>query len=85
VFFVTDKLLFATSTAEADQLKRVPGLVGGEDDWYTAALGYIVSPHCIVAVGVGNFGNVANHDEPFVRPSSSSGSSDPPGRKVRRR
>jgi len=67
VFFLTDKLLFACEYRQKpDQLKRIPGLVGPEDNWYTAALGYIVNSHCIVAAGVGNFGNVANHREPFT-------------------
>jgi hypothetical protein len=65
VFFLTDKLLFATEFRQKpDQLKRLPGLVGPEDNWYTAALAYIVNSHCVVAAGVGNFGNVANHREP---------------------
>jgi hypothetical protein len=67
VFFVTDRLLLACEYRQKpDQLRRIPGLVGPENDWYTAALGYIVNSHCIVAAGVGNFGNVANHREPFT-------------------
>lgn len=67
VFFITDRLLFATEFRQKpDPLKRVPGLIGREGHWYTAAFGYILSPRCIVAAGVGNFGNVANHREPFT-------------------
>jgi hypothetical protein len=67
VFFLTDQLLLgAEYRQKPDHLKRIPGLVGREDDWWTVCLGYIVNDHMTVAGGYGNFGNVLNHREDGV-------------------
>ena len=64
VFFLTDRLLLgAEYRQKPDRLKRIPGLVGREDDWWTVCLGYIVNDRMTIAGGYGNFGNVLNHKE----------------------
>jgi hypothetical protein len=64
VFFLTDKLLFAAEYRQKpDNLKRFPGLVGKEDDWWTACLAYVVNEHMTIAGGWAHFGNVMNNEE----------------------
>jgi hypothetical protein len=59
-------VLAAEYRQKPDELKRVPGLIGPEDDWWDVCLGYIINDRLSVAAGVGNFGTVANHSDQMV-------------------
>ncbi|HUT35296.1 MAG TPA: DUF3034 family protein [Planctomycetota bacterium] len=64
VYFLTSRVLLAAEYRQKpDNLKRIPGLVGNEDDWWTLAAAYIVNDHCTAALGYGHFGTILNHDE----------------------
>jgi len=64
VYFLTSRLLLAAEYRQKpDTRKRIRGLVGDEEDWWTLATAYIVNDHCTVALGYGHFGTILNHDE----------------------
>ena len=64
VFFVTDRLLLATEFRQKpDNLGRVPGLVGKEDNWWAVCLAYILSDNLTVAFGYTQLGEVMNNTE----------------------
>jgi len=64
VFFVTDRLLLGAEYREKpDELNRIPGLVGKEDDWWDIVFCYIVNDHLTVSGGYAHLGKVLNHDE----------------------
>jgi len=64
VYFLTNRVLLAAEYRQKpDNLKRIPGLVGNEDDWWTLAAAYIVNDRCTAALGYGHFGTILNHDE----------------------
>ncbi len=59
----TDRLFLAAEYRQKpDEYDAVPGLVGGEDDWWTLCAGYIVNDHMTVAGGYAHFGTVLNHE-----------------------
>jgi len=67
VVLVTDKIaLGAEYRQKPDELDRIPGLIGPEDDWWDVCAGYIINDHMTIAAGVGNFGTVANHRDQTV-------------------
>ncbi|HUW58975.1 MAG TPA: DUF3034 family protein [Planctomycetota bacterium] len=67
IFFITDQLLLAGEYRQKpDRLKRLPGLLGKEDDWWTLCAGYVVNDRVTLAAGYGNFGNVLNNREDRV-------------------
>lgn len=45
-----------------DEYTPVPGLLEGEDDWWTVDVCFVVSSHVTIAVGYAHFGNVLNHE-----------------------
>jgi len=60
---VTDRLILAAEYRQKpDEYDEIPGLVGGEDDWWTLCAGYIVNDHMTIAGGYANFGTVLNHE-----------------------
>ncbi|MEI6177341.1 MAG: DUF3034 family protein [Verrucomicrobiota bacterium] len=60
--FLTDRLILAAEYRQKpDDYKPIPGLIAGEDDWWTIDLAYVVSNNFTVAVGYGHFGGVLNH------------------------
>ncbi len=59
---VTDRFLLAAEYRQKpDEYDAIPGLVGGEDDWWTLCVGYIVNDHLTIAGGYAHFGQVLNH------------------------
>ena len=59
----TNRFFFATEYRQKpDEYTAAPGLVAGEDDWWTICAGYIVNDHMTVAGGYAHFGDVLNHD-----------------------
>jgi hypothetical protein len=59
----TDRILLAAEYRQKpDKYEAIPGLVGGEDDWWTLCAGYIVNDHLTIAGGYAHFGEVLNHD-----------------------
>ena len=59
--FLTDKLLLVGEyKMKPDKLKRIPGLVEQEDDWWDLALCYIINNHATLSVGYLNPGQVLN-------------------------
>jgi hypothetical protein len=71
VYFLTDKLLFATEYRQKSDLINQCSMGGkhlikAENDWWDLCLGYIVNEHTTVAVGFADFGNVLNHREKSV-------------------
>ena len=67
VLFVTDSLLLgAEYRQKPNNLDRLAGLVGHEDDWWTLCAAYIVNDRVTISGGYGNFGNILNADEENV-------------------
>jgi hypothetical protein len=61
--FVTDKwLVGAEYRMKPNEYRRIPGLVEGENDWWTICMGYCVNDHMSVSAGYGHFGDVLNHE-----------------------
>jgi hypothetical protein len=61
--FVTDSLLMgAEYRMKPDEYDEIPGLVEGEDDWWTICACYIVNEHMTISAGYGHFGDVLNHE-----------------------
>lgn len=61
--FLTDRLILAAEyRGKPDEYRPIPGLIAGEDDWWTIDLAYVVNSHFTVAAGYGHFGSVLNHD-----------------------
>ena len=59
--FLTDKLLLVGEyRMKPDKLKRIPGLVEKEDDWWDLAFCYILNNHSTISVGYLNPGHVLN-------------------------
>lgn len=58
----TDRLIVAAEYRQKpNEYTSIPGLIDEEDDWWTAALGYVVNSHFTVALGYGHFGDLLNH------------------------
>ena len=71
IYFLTDKLLFATEYRQKPNLASqcTAGgmhLVKKENDWWDLCLAYIVNDNITIAAGYANFGNVLNHKEDSV-------------------
>ncbi|MBN1975263.1 MAG: DUF3034 family protein [Sedimentisphaerales bacterium] len=71
IYFLTDKLLFATEYRQKSDLidqcsMGGKDLIKAENDWFDACLGYIINDNLTVAGGYANFGNVLNHQEKNV-------------------
>jgi len=59
--FLTDNLaLVGEYRMKPDKLKRIPGLVEKEDDWWDLAFFYILNNHSSISVGYLNPGHVLN-------------------------
>ena len=69
--FLTDNLLLVGEyRMKPDKLKRIPGLVEKEDDWWDLAFCYILNNHSTISVGYLNPGHVLNdnvHAAPAAR------------------
>ncbi|MHC5035437.1 MAG: DUF3034 family protein [Planctomycetota bacterium] len=67
VMLVTDRLAVgAEYRQKPDELGRIPGVIGGEDDWWDVHAAYIVNDHMNIYATVGHAGTVLNHkDEIF--------------------
>ena len=64
VVFVTDRLaLGAEYRQKPDSYNQIPGLLGGEDDWWSLVFGYVANNHLTVSGGYFNLGQVLNHKE----------------------
>ncbi|MCE5334910.1 MAG: DUF3034 family protein [Desulfobacteraceae bacterium] len=62
LFFITDRLLVgAEYRMKPNAYKAIPGLVNGEDDWFSFVAAYVVNERFTIAGGVFNFGEVLNH------------------------
>jgi len=71
IYFLTDKLLFATEYRQkphlADQYSAGGmHLVRKENDWWDLCLAYILNDNLTIAAGYANFGNILNHKEDSV-------------------
>lgn len=63
--FIRDNLILAAEYRQKpDELKRVPRVLGNEDDWWTIAAAYIVNDHLTLSAAYANLGTVLNHEEP---------------------
>ena len=59
--FLTDNLaLVGEYRMKPDKLKRIPGLVEKEDDWWDLAFFYVLNNHSSISVGYLNPGHVLN-------------------------
>jgi hypothetical protein len=59
---VTDNFILAAEYRQKpNEYKKIPGLVGREDDWITFDAAYVVNKHLTLAAGYGHFGSVLNH------------------------
>jgi len=64
VVFVTDRLaLGAEYRQKPDSYNQIPGLLGGEDDWWSLVFGYVANNHLTVSGGYFNLGQVLNTKE----------------------
>ncbi len=61
VALVTDWFLVGVEYKQKPRDFTDMGLVGPEDDWWTADVGFVVNRHMTLAAGYGHFGMVANH------------------------
>jgi hypothetical protein len=61
--FVTDRLILAGEYRQKpDEYDEIPGLVNGEEDWWTLCAAYIINDRMTVGAGYGHFGQVLNHE-----------------------
>jgi hypothetical protein len=59
---LTDRFILAGEYRQKpDEYDAIPGLVGGEDDWWTICAGYIVNDHMTISGGYAHFGELLNH------------------------
>ena len=64
VFIPTSWLLLAYEYRQkTDPYKRIPGLVGKEDDWQAVDVSWLINSHATLVAGWGIFGNLANTEE----------------------
>jgi hypothetical protein len=62
VVFLTDRLALAAEyKMKPNAYQAIPPLIGGEHDWWTVDVAYVVSKNFTVAAGYGHFGTVLNH------------------------
>lgn len=62
VVFTTSRLLLgAEYRQKPDNYTPLPGLIGGEDDWWTLCAAYIADSRTTVAGGYAHLGEVLNH------------------------
>jgi len=63
-YMPTDWLLIAYEFREKeDPYKRIPGLVGAEDNWQGFDISWIINKHATLVAGYGIFGTVVNTQE----------------------
>ena len=48
---------------KGDPYKRIPGLVGKEDDWHAVDVSWLINSHATLVAGWGIFGQIANTKE----------------------
>lgn len=53
-----------SSRQTPDELKRVPRVLGNEDDWWTIAAAYLANDRLTLSPACANLGTVLNHEEP---------------------
>jgi hypothetical protein len=64
VFVLNNLVVAAEYRQKPDQLKRVPGVLGAENDWWTIATSYIVNKNLNISAAYANLGSMLNHREP---------------------
>jgi hypothetical protein len=62
VLLITDRILLAAEYRQKpSQYNQIPGLVKGENDWWTICPAFVVNEHLTISGGYGHFGDVLNH------------------------
>ncbi len=61
--FLTDRWLIGGEyRMKPNEYQSIPGLVEGEDDWWTLCTCYIINDHLTLSAGYGHFGSILNHE-----------------------